>query len=134
MMTASAPMTVDLAGWPGVVLHVSEDARVVATNGRLDLLLGTDVVGRRVTELLDRDSSLRKWERIAEGAVLAEGTWELIFCAADRVLETGAYSVVRVGDGQGWWLVEHQRRRCSRHSRPKSPWSIPISRWRNERW
>lgn len=107
MMTASAPMTVDLAEWPGVVLRVSDDARIVATNGRLDLLLGTDVVGRRVIDLLDRDSSLRKWERIAEGAVLGEGTWELIFCAADRVLETGAYSVVRPGEGQGCWLIEH---------------------------
>ena len=107
MMTATAPLTVDLAEWPGVVIRVSNDARIVATNGRLDFLLGTGVVGRRVIELLDHDSSLRKWERIIDGDVLIQRTWELIFCASDRVLDTGAYSVMRIGEGQGYWLIEH---------------------------
>lgn len=107
MMTVAVPLTVDLAEWPGVVIRVSDDARVVATNGRLDVLLGSMIVGRRMVDLLDHDSSLRKWERITEGADLGERAWELIFCATDRVLETGAYSVVRIGVGQGYWLIEH---------------------------
>ena len=107
MTTVAVPLTVDLAEWPGVVIRVSDDARILATNGRLDVLLGSGIVGRRVVDLLDHDSSLRKWERITEGADLGERAWELIFCAADRVLETGAYSVVRLGAGQGYWLIEH---------------------------
>jgi len=111
MMTLPAPptvaLTVDLAEWPGIVIRISADARVMATNGRLDALLGVDIVGRSMMELLDHDSSWQKWERIASGSDTSERVWELIFGASDRVLDTGAYSVMRLGKNEGCWLIEH---------------------------
>lgn len=105
--TQAAPFPVDLAGWPGVVLRLSPNGAVAASNGRLEELLGVDVVGRAVTDLLDHDSSLAKWTRLVADADAPSRTWELIFCAEDRVLETGAFSVVRAPDANAWWLVEH---------------------------
>jgi signal transduction histidine kinase len=61
------------------------------------------VVGRPLADLLDHDSSLAKSERIRRGAT--GHTSELIFCTADRMLETGAYTAVPSGDEH--WLVEH---------------------------
>jgi len=105
--TRGTPLSVDLASWPGVVLRVSPDGDVIASNGRLEALLDADVVGRRVVDLLDHDSSLAKWNRLVADANAPARTWELIFCAEDRVLETGAFSVVRAADDSGCWLVEH---------------------------
>ena len=104
-MTIVLPTTlaVDLAAWPGVVLRIGRGGDVVASNGRLEQLLGVDVVGRPLAELLDRDSSLAKSERIRRGA--AGRTSELIFCTTDRMLETGAYTALPAGDEH--WLVEH---------------------------
>jgi signal transduction histidine kinase len=101
----SSGLTVDLTGWPGVVLRLSRDGEVMNSNGRLESRLGVDVVGRHIADLLDRDSSLAKWTRIVGGA--EPRTWELIFATDDRVLDTGAYSVVRLDSDEGLWLVEH---------------------------
>lgn len=111
MFVHMSPMMVDLAGWPGVVLRVSAEGTVAASNGRLDARLGTDVVGRPVAELLDRESSLGGWSSLTSGAGAATGGWELIFRAGERVLEPGAYTLVALGGGDGWWLVEQPAQR-----------------------
>jgi Bacteriophytochrome (light-regulated signal transduction histidine kinase) len=96
-------LAVDLASWPGVVLRVEASGEVVASNGRLEKRLGVEVAGRPLSALLDRDSSLAKWARVA--ASEDARTCELVFATDDRMLETSACTVVREGDG--WWLVEH---------------------------
>ena len=102
-MVIPADLAVDLTAWPGVVLRIGAAGDVVASNGRLEQRLGVDVIGRPLADLLDRDSSLAKSERILRGA--AGRTSELIFCTPDRMLETGAYTAVPAGDEH--WLVEH---------------------------
>lgn len=96
-------LAVDLSTWPGVVLRVESGGEVVASNGRLEARLGVEVAGRPLSALLDRDSSLAKWTRVAASADAR--TCELVFASDERMLETGAYTVVRESDG--WWLVEH---------------------------
>ena len=102
-MVIPTELAVDLTDWPGVVLRSAADGSVAASNGRLEGLLGVEVVGRPLADLLDHDSSLAKSERIRRGT--AGRTSELIFCTADRMLETGAYTAVPAGDEH--WLVEH---------------------------
>lgn len=108
-MSATAPpsLSVDLAGWPGAVLHVGADGTIVASNGRLDARLGVPVVGSAIPKLLDPDASLRKWERLVTQRAVVVGTWELIFCRDGKTLEPGAYSVIPCGDEGACWLVEH---------------------------
>lgn len=103
MMTASLPISVDLSAWPGAALRVSRDGEIVASNGRLDALLGADVVGRAITDLLDRDSSVRKWTRLGKGET---SSCELIFATDEQMLETSIFSVLPGEEGDVC-LVEH---------------------------
>lgn len=97
---------IDLADWPGVALKVSEDGAVLASNGRLEELLGMPVVGESVEHVLDADASLTKWQRLATDG--SAGPWELIFCTDERMLPTGRYSVLRdVGEPSVRLLLEH---------------------------
>jgi signal transduction histidine kinase len=114
-MTAGAlsPLAVDLAAWPGVVIHVARDGGVTASNGHLEALLGRGVVGEPLEALLDQDASLAKWRRASArlreaspaGATPAPApVWELVFCADDRALEPCAFSILPHAGGA--WLVE----------------------------
>lgn len=106
MSAAPVPtLAVDLSRWPGTVLHVV-DAQVAASNGRLEALLGERVVGRRIDELVDQGPSLSKWRRLVSDRRAGDATWELVFCAAARLLDPMAFSVVREND-DALWLVEH---------------------------
>jgi signal transduction histidine kinase len=108
-MTATlGAAAVDLGQWPGIVLLVTDDGAIAASNGRLEALLDVPVVGRRLEELLDEEASRRKWVRLAEGEN-ASGPWELIFCTGERMLPTGRFSLLRdAADPQsGRWLIEH---------------------------
>lgn len=105
-MSAAPPLHVDLARWPGIVLGVAPDGDVVASNGRLEERLARPVVGRNMTELLDADSSHAKWARIARDDDATTRTWELVFASDDRLLDPGAFSLIR-GDATSAWLVEH---------------------------
>jgi signal transduction histidine kinase len=108
-MTATlSAATVDFGQWPGVVLRVTDEGTIAASNGRLEELLDVPVVGRRMDELLDEEASRRKWARLAESED-ASGPWELIFCTSERMLPTGRFSLLRdAADPQsGRWLIEH---------------------------
>jgi signal transduction histidine kinase len=104
VMTRS--LRVDLAAWPGIVVGVSPSGTVVSSNGRMEDLIGRDVVGRSILELLDRESSHAKWERIAAGAASVNG-WEIIFRGGTRLLEPRTFTPLVV-DGTVW-LVELPR-------------------------
>jgi signal transduction histidine kinase len=110
MSSAVAPsLSVDLQAWPGIVLSVV-GGRVAASNGWLERLTGAPVVGRALSDLLDSESSLRKWERIVAGSAAdAPRAWELIFRSASSLLEPRTFSaIVGGGDaGDGIRLVEH---------------------------
>lgn len=104
-MALSPALAVDLAAWPAVVLRTDAQGTVVASNGQLETRLRVAVVGRPLHDLLDADSSAAKWRRILSGAT--RPAWELIFGTQDALLDTGAYTVIPVGAGDGYWLVEH---------------------------
>jgi len=107
MPSRSASLNVDLGEWPGIVLRLAPDGEILASNGRLDALLGAGVTGRPITDLLDSDSSLAKWARLAAEHDASNRTWELVFCSEQRVLDTSAFSIIDATDGSGRWLVEH---------------------------
>ncbi len=105
----SHPVSVDLLIWPAVVIGVSGDEQIVASNGRLETLLGTPVLGARIGDVLDAESSGRNWERIAAmSARDALQRWDLTFHAGDRRLEPRTFTAVPAGrDSTTIWLVEH---------------------------
>ncbi len=67
-----------LAHFPGAALELSSDGVVQASNGHLDALVGQDLPGQPLAEVLE-ESSLAKWQRIlSEPERLSPAcTWEL---------------------------------------------------------
>ena len=68
-----------LRRFPGAALEVSADGVVRASNGHLDALVGRDLAGVALAEVLD-SSSQEKWRRILTEAERASPacTWELV--------------------------------------------------------
>ena len=101
--------SVDLTRWPGVVVGVGSDGVVHASNGKLESLVSTPVVGQRMANLLDAESSARKWERLAGlREIDSEKRWELIFHSRTSLLDPRAFTAI-AGDSDtcAIWLVEH---------------------------
>jgi signal transduction histidine kinase len=90
-------------------LELSADGVVQASNGRLDALVGRDLTGLALSEVLD-PSSQPKWQRIlSDGeAVNPACTWELVFVTPGS-LEVRTFLVVPGGGGSGaaLRLLEH---------------------------
>jgi signal transduction histidine kinase len=65
--------------FPGVALELSADGVVRTSNGRLDALVGRELAGVALADVLD-SSSQTKWKRILSGpeAVNPACTWELV--------------------------------------------------------
>ena len=98
-----------LRRFPGAALELTPDGVIRASNGRLDALVGRDLTGVAITEILDA-SSRPKWERISS---LAERTnpactWELVV-VTPRSMELRTFMAVwGAGDaGDTLWLLEH---------------------------
>jgi signal transduction histidine kinase len=96
-------MHVDLDTWPAAVLHVGAGGEIATSNGRLEALLGRDVVGTRVADLLD-DGSTAKWRKVLETREPVAAV-ELIFHANGISSDPRAFSVIVAGDDLQ--LVEH---------------------------
>jgi signal transduction histidine kinase len=102
------PVSVDLLTWPSVVIGIGSDGKIVASNGRLETLIGAPVLGKQISDVLDAESSGRKWERIAAMRVHdATQRWELIFHGTDRLLEPRTFTAVAGSGAAAIWLVEH---------------------------
>lgn len=101
------PLVVDLNAWPGIVVSVTDD-RIVASNGLLEKLIGGAVIGRAITDLLDPESSRRKWERIVADRASDSGRgWELVFRGGSSLLEPRTFSASFDSGSDTVWLVEH---------------------------
>jgi signal transduction histidine kinase len=82
------PMLVDLGAWPAIVLTVDAEGIVVASNGVLESLLGQPVIALSAADVIDTESSGRKWARMCGMRTSdAATTWELVLRGADRLLE-----------------------------------------------
>lgn len=99
--------------FPGAVLELSAEGVVLASNGRLEEVLGREVSGRLLAEALD-ETSQPKWSRILspEEGREPDWPWELVFQTAGS-LELRAFLVVRsgTGDDRRVWLLEHEPHR-----------------------
>lgn len=94
----------DPFAWPGAVLGISPDGQVIFSNGRLEKDTGASVVGRRIDELLDAQSSGEKWRSLCAGD--RGKPCELILRSESHLLEPKTFSLLNAADG-GLWLVEH---------------------------
>lgn len=96
-------------GRPAAILALSPDGVVRESNGRLEELVGRDIVGRSFADLLD-STSREKWRRLLERRdKLPQGSLcELIFDAKDT-MELRRFAAVwgREGDEDVLWLVEN---------------------------
>jgi signal transduction histidine kinase len=95
----------DLAAWPGIVLGIAPDGSVRASNGKLESAIGDDVTGRPFADVLDAESSRRKWERML--ASPQSSRWELVLRGRTRLLEPRAFSLARSNEDDVVWLIEH---------------------------
>jgi signal transduction histidine kinase len=104
-MSLMTALTADLSAWPGIVLGIAPDGSVRASNGKLESAIGADVTGRPFVDLLDAESSRRKWERMLASPESAR--WELVLRGPTRLLEPRAFSLARSSDDDVVWLIEH---------------------------
>jgi signal transduction histidine kinase len=101
-----------LRRFPGAVLKISRDGTVVASNGRLDRELGTDLTGTRFEEVLDLDSSGAKWRRVLAGAPEGGGPEaeaspvELILRGTGTLPEPRPFAVLRDEEAAVIWLLD----------------------------
>lgn len=68
-----------LQRYPGAALELSSEGVILASNGRLDALVGRELSGGRLEEVLD-DTSRAKWQRILSEQERCNPacTWELV--------------------------------------------------------
>lgn len=99
-----------LQGFPGAVMELSRDGVVTDSNGRLEKLLGQDLVGQRFADVLDVTSQ-RKWARLLARESAPEGSvWELNLQSRDQMyLRTFAAVWAPEHGGETLWLLEYGR-------------------------
>jgi signal transduction histidine kinase len=98
-----------LAGFPGVVMHLSPGGRVIESNGRLEREVGRSVVGEPFAEIIDAESCGEKWDRVlaAASSTGAASTCELVLANGNVILEPKSFSVLWDADASVVWLIEH---------------------------
>lgn len=106
-----AGLHVCLRGFPGAVVEVARDGRVVDSNGKLEGLLGHPVVGQPFVDVLD-PTSRAKWARLLarESDSAVTQTCELVLEGRES-LELRTFAAVWGNEGAGecLWLVEYVR-------------------------
>ena len=104
-----------LHNFPGAALELSGAGVVLGSNGQLDALVGRDLVGAPLAEVLD-ESSQAKWRQILSPGEQgpSDGTWELVFHTPDS-LELRTFLAVRssLETDPRVWLVESRPDRKS---------------------
>jgi signal transduction histidine kinase len=99
-----------LQGFPGAVVELTCDGVVTDSNGRLEQLLGHDLVGRRFADVLD-ETSQRKWARLLAREPAAAGSlWEFNVQSRDG-LDLRTFAVVWAPEepSESLWLLEYGR-------------------------
>lgn len=103
-MITTNRLLADLADWPACALLLSEAGTVEASNGRLDALVGEQVMGRPLADLLDDGPTAEKWSVVLASRESADAI-ELIFRAEGMPIAPRAFSLLRRDNGIH--LVEH---------------------------
>jgi signal transduction histidine kinase len=99
--------------YPGAVLQLAPDGRVVDSNGVLEAQLARPIRAHPFGDLLDPASSGGKLDRLLELAVREprehESEWELALAGADSLAEPRTFTVLRDPDANVLWLIEQRR-------------------------
>ncbi len=103
-------LNVCLQGFPGAVVELTRDGVVTDTNGRLEELLGHDLIGRHFADVLD-ETSQNKWGRLLAREPAADGSlWELNIQSRDGLdLRTFAAVWAPEQPSENLWLLEYGR-------------------------
>jgi signal transduction histidine kinase len=94
-----------LERYPGAALEISDDGVVLGSNGLLDKMVGSELIGRNFTDILDT-SSHKKWQALRErGAEGEPYVCELAF-ATPYTVEARRFLALRGAAEPIIWLVE----------------------------
>lgn len=100
-----------LEGFPGAALQLSVDGVVLDSNGKLEKLVGRDVVGHSFGSMLD-STSQAKWGRLLErrDTERESALWELVLQGSEGLeLRTFAAIWGRERDTALLWMLEYSR-------------------------
>lgn len=99
-----------LKGFPGAVVEITRDGVVTDTNGRLEQLLGHDLIGLHFADVLDVTSQ-GKWERLlAREPAADESLWEFNLQSREGLdLRTFAAVWAAEEPAGNVWLLEYIR-------------------------
>lgn len=106
-----SPLHGCLRGFPAAALELSADGHVLDSNGRLEELLGRNVVNRAFADVLDQ-TSREKWRRLITGRGDATGgaLWEFVLEGRNGLeLRTFAAVWSEPAAEDTLWLVEYAR-------------------------
>ncbi|HEV7704779.1 MAG TPA: HAMP domain-containing sensor histidine kinase [Gemmatimonadaceae bacterium] len=100
-----------LQRFPGAALEISASGIVLESNGRLELLVGRDVLGCSFGDLLD-STSQRKWLRLLEtrDSMQESELWELVLKGTEG-FELRTFAAVWASElgAQSFWMLEYSR-------------------------
>jgi signal transduction histidine kinase len=104
-------MLVSLQRFPGAALELSANGVVLESNGKIDLLVGHDVLGCSFGDLLD-STSQRKWARLlaTRDSMQESALWELVLKGSDG-FELRTFAAIwgsEIG-AQSFWMLEYSR-------------------------
>lgn len=107
---AGRRLHVCLQGFPGAVIELTRDGLITDSNGRLDQLLGRELIGRHFADGLDVTSQ-HKWARLLAREPEFDGSlWEFNFQTRDGLdLRTFAAMWAPEEPSESLWLVEYGR-------------------------
>lgn len=98
-----------LQRYPGAALELDAEGIVRHSNGRLDALIGKELTGISLQQVLD-DSSQDKWRRIlsTQERVNPACSWEMVFTTPES-LELRSFLAIWSGSGaeEALWLLEY---------------------------
>ena len=100
--------------FPGAVLLLSTDGRVVDSNERLEAELGRALVGTYFADALDVDSSREKWQRVlasvaSDARRVANTSFEVVLAGSVSLPEPREFSALFDAESENIYLVEHPR-------------------------
>jgi hypothetical protein len=94
-------------GFPGAVLLVSPDDRVIGSNGRLEVELGRAVIDDRFSSMLDGEACGATWARARDGAQREAFVCDLVVSSGTARGERHPVSVMWDSDAEAWSRKSH---------------------------
>ena len=99
-----------LQGFPGAVIEIAASGVVTESNGKLEQLLGCQLVGRSFADVLDATSQ-RKWARVLARETTADDSLLELNVLSRDGMDLRSFAVIWTSDepGETFWLLEYAR-------------------------